>query len=226
MIRRTGRTAAILLLAGGTTAMLGAGVARATSVPSAAVDAVHTPLYARMLRANASLRSYQSRVHVEIAMHSFPYLSPTLEGTVYYKAPDKNAIVFDDVPALASLFKKVYPRLDPPATWPALYQLRITGDDGKRTTFRLDPKKYGTIDHLNVDIDDAEAVPVGFTYFYRNGGTVHFDQTVESLKGVYVIKALNGHVSLPSTSADVSSSFNGYQINVPIKDDVFSEGSS
>jgi hypothetical protein len=204
-------------------------IAVASSEPTVAADAIavtQTPLFQKMARANVNLHSYQSHVHLAIAMHSFPYLAPTLEGTVYYKAPDKNAIVFDEVPALASLFKKVFPRLDPPAHWPAVYRITVLSDTSGQTIFRLDPKKYGTIDHLEVVVDNTSGIPVSYTYRYRNGGYIHFDQTVAHIQGVYVVTALKGHVELPSTTADANSTFSQYHINVPISDSVFADTSS
>src|SRR5271154_5815812 len=67
-------------------------------------------VYARMQRVNAGLQSYQADLHVEVTTHGFPFISPTLEGKAYFQQPDKNAVVFDTVPVLASQFKKVYPQ--------------------------------------------------------------------------------------------------------------------
>jgi hypothetical protein len=103
-----------------------------------------------MTQLNANLHTYKATVHLEVAMKSFPFLSPSLDGAVYYKQPDKTAVVFDTVPALAGQFKKVYPRLDPPSTWLAIYDVTVMSDDGTVTTFRLIPKKNGRVEHLDL----------------------------------------------------------------------------
>jgi len=56
-------------------------------------------------------------------MTSFPYLSPELTGTAYYKHPDKRAVVFDTVPVLAEQAKKVYPKVEEPVDWPNVYTI-------------------------------------------------------------------------------------------------------
>src|SRR5580658_1182651 len=66
-------------------------------------------VYARMQKVNAGLKSYQADLHVDVTTHGFPFISPSLDGKAYFQQPDKNAVIFDTVPALANQFKKVYP---------------------------------------------------------------------------------------------------------------------
>ncbi|GAC1448771.1 MAG: hypothetical protein PVSMB8_07850 [Vulcanimicrobiaceae bacterium] len=111
--------------------------AQGTAVP---LDAKTTALYKRVVALNAAVRSYKADVHLDVALKTFPYISPSLDGNVYYKRPDKEAIVFDTVPALASQFKKVYPKVDPPSRWLALYDVGVIGTDDGSTVYRLVPK--------------------------------------------------------------------------------------
>jgi hypothetical protein len=180
-----------------------------------------TALLARMVRVNAELRSYQADLHVAIAMHSFPYLSPTLDGTAYYERPDKNAIVFNTVPALADAFKKVYPQIDPPSAWPSLYTITPLADDGTIATFRLVKKTGGRVSHLDVKVDDRTATIVSETWNYKDGGFVTLDQQYETVGGNFLIKSQSGKVELPSYQADVTSAFSNYKINVPLDDRIF-----
>ena len=46
-------------------------------------------LLRRMAQVNAKLQTYSARAHVEVALHTFPFLSPTLDGTLYYKQPEQ-----------------------------------------------------------------------------------------------------------------------------------------
>src|SRR5665213_1008833 len=87
-------------------------------------------VYARMQKVNAGLKSYQADLHVDVTTHGFPFISPSLDGKAYFEQPDKNAVIFDTVPALASQFKKVYPQLEPPAEWPTVYDVSPVADDG------------------------------------------------------------------------------------------------
>jgi len=180
-------------------------------------------LYKRMTQLNAGLRTYKADVHLDVALKSFPYISPSLDGNVFYKQPDKQAVVFDTVPALASQFKKVYPKVDPPSAWLKLYDVTVMSDDGSTTIFRLIPKKNGRVEHLDVRADDATATVKGYTWTYKDGGFVTFDQTFKTVSGNYLIDKQTGHVELPSYKADVNSSFSNYQLNVSIADTVFVE---
>ncbi len=185
--------------------------------------ASNNALYKRMVAVNGNVKSYQADVHLDVALKTFPFISPSLDGSVYYKKPDKQAIVFNTVPALASQFKKVYPRIDPPAQWTALYAVTLLADTGGLTTFRLTPKRAGRVEHLDVKVDDATATPRAYTWTYKDGGFVTFDQTYTMQNGDYLVAKQNGHVELPSYKADVVSNFSNYRLNVAVADSVFEE---
>jgi hypothetical protein len=205
-------------------------IAFAVAVASAAVLApslrasADDDLYGRMQRVNVGLRSYRANVTVAIQLHSFPFISPTLAGTAYYKRPDKTAVDFKSVPALAGQLKKVIGQIEPPAEWPSLYVVTPTGDDGATATFRLVRKKNGRIDHVDVQVDDKTATVSAMTYYYKDeGGTISFHQTYDDIDGNYVIKQQTGKVDIPHYNADVSSTFANYQLNVDVPDSVFTD---
>lgn len=204
---------------------LGAGVPAVAEAPRlpATLGPSNDALFKRMSDLNAGLKTYKATVHLDVAMKSFPFLRPSLDGAVYYKRPDKTAVVFDTVPALAAQFKKVYPRLDPPSTWPSIYDVTVMSDDGSVTTFRLIPKKNGRVEHLDVRADDATATVKEYTWTYKDGGSVSFDQSYQQIAGNYLLQHQDGHVDLPAYKADVTSAFSDYKLNVPIEDAVFQE---
>lgn len=192
------------------------------AAPSLAESGSPGDVYARMQRVNANLKSYTVNLHVDVDTHSFPPISPRLDGTAYFKKPDKNAIVFDTVPALASQFKKIYPQLEYPSEWAAIYDVTPVSDDGTSSTFRLVRKKIGRIDHVDVIADDKTATISSMTYFYKDGGgTVAFAQTYDRIDGNYVIKNQAGKIDIPHYNADVHSTFSNYKLNVNVPDSVF-----
>ncbi|HWT06250.1 MAG TPA: hypothetical protein VN224_10870 [Xanthomonadales bacterium] len=194
--------------------------AAAPPVPAFAQD----DLYARMQRVNTGLNTYQADVTVAIKMNTFPYLSPTLEGKAYYKKPDKNAVQFQSVPALAGQLKKVVGQMEPPSDWPKLYEVSKNSDDGSTAMFKLVRKKNGRIDHVDVKVDDKTATVSEMTYFYKDdGGSIKFTNTYDQIAGNYLVKAQTGKVDIPHYNADISSTFANYKINVPVNDAVFKD---
>ncbi len=203
-------------------------LALAVSVPAiaaapGATQAVNNALYKRLVALNPNVNSYEADVHLDIALKTFPFISPSLDGNVYYKRPDKEAVVFKTVPALAAQFKKVYPRIDPPAQWASLYNVSLLGDTNGATTFRLVAKKIGRVERLDVKVDDATATPRSYTWTYKDGGFVTFNQSYTLEDGAYLVQKQSGHVELPSYKADVVSNFSNYRLNVAVADSVFEE---
>jgi hypothetical protein len=184
---------------------------------------VTSDLFVRMQKLNATLKTYKADLHVEAELHSFPFVSPSLDGKVYFKQPDSQAVVFDVVPALASQFKKLYAHIEPPTMWADLYALEILGDDGHATTLRLVPRKHGRVSHLDVTVDDTTATITSYRWSYDGGGFIAFDQSFTVLQGNYLVRAQSGHIDLPSYKADVKSTLTHYQLNVPIDDSVFTQ---
>ena len=193
----------------------------APQTPPAALDPQSNALFKRMVALNHGLHTYEAVVHFDVALRTFPFLSPSLDGNVYYKEPDKEAVVFDTVPLLAAQFKKVYPRIDPPVSWLSLYEVAVLSDDGASSVFRLVPKKNGRVEHLDVVVDDASATIKGYTWTYKDGGYVTFDQQFTSIGGNYLVQKQSGHVDLPNYKADIESTFSDYKLNVAIQDSVF-----
>jgi len=210
---------AVLALGAVVSTMGGRADAQQPIVPLDAQNA----LYKRMVALNGTVRSYRADVHLDVALKTFPFISPSLDGNVYYKKPDREAVVFDTVPALASQFKKVYPKVDPPARWLALYDVGVVGDENGATLFRLVPKRNGRVEHLDVTVDDSSATIKSYTWTYKDGGSVSFDQKFTAQAGAYLVAQQIGHVDLPSYKADVTSNFKNYRLNVAIDDTVFSQ---
>ncbi len=123
---------------------------------------------------------------------------------MYFKQPDKEAVIFDTVPALAAQFKKLYPRIEPPGQWPSIYDVTVLGDDNGSTTFRLVPKKNGRIEHLDVKADDAIGDDQRDDLDVRGRRLRHVrSDRGDRQRGNVLIKSQTGHVELPSYKADV-----------------------
>ena len=176
-----------------------------------------------MLLVNSSVKTIEASVKLNIAFRSFPFIRHTLAGNYYFKQPDKQVVVFDTVPFLAKEFKKVYPNVEPPSHWKKLYTFGVVSDESGTTTFRLVPIVNSRIEHLDVKVNDANATIGGYTWTYKDGGYVAFDQDVSSVEGAFVVVHQTGKVELPSYKADANADFTNYRINGAIADSVFQD---
>ncbi len=101
-------------------------------------------LLERMAAVNPDLHAFTATIRAHVTMKSFPFLSADLEGTYYFKSPDKNKVVFTSgVPMVAQQFDKLYAHIDSPSAWREKYDVTTLSDDGGSTRFKLVPRKHG-----------------------------------------------------------------------------------
>lgn len=180
-------------------------------------------LLQRMIAESGSVKSYTASVHADVAMHTFPYLSPSLDGTYYHKEPSKNKIVFTSgLPFIAKQFSKVYPEVESPSRWQQIYVISSEGDDGSFTTLKLVPRKHGRIDHIDAKIDDKTAEVVSMRWNYNDGGYATLQQTYGDVDGHRLVTQQTGHFEVPHYNADLKSTFSNFKIDAAIPDSIFS----
>jgi len=181
-------------------------------------------LLQRMVSQSGRIHSYTAAVHADIAMHTFPYLSPSLDGTYYHKEPDKNKIVFTSgLPSIAKQFSKVYPQVPSPARWKSVYVVSTENEADGVTTFKLVPRKHGRVDHIDALVDEKTATVVGLRWNYNDGGYASLDQSYTTVDGTPVVSQQTGHFEVPTYSADLKSTFSDFKINANIPDSVFTQ---
>jgi hypothetical protein len=169
------------------------------------------------------VKSYTATVHADVALHTFPYLSPSLDGTFYHKVPNKNKVIFTSgLPFIAKQFSKVYPEVPSPSQWRDLYIISTESDDGAATTFKLVPKKHSRIDHIDAKVDDKTAEVVSMRWNYNDGGYAMLNQVYGDVEGHRLVVARDGKFDTPHYNADMKSTFSGFKVNVSIPDSVFS----
>lgn len=196
----------------------------AGAMPARAQDPAVSALVARLAGAQEQVRSYTANVRAHIAMHSFPYLSPTLEGTYYHKEPSKNKIVFTSgLPFIAKEFSKVYPEIDSPSNWTKKYYLSLEKRDGPYTTLKLIPRKHGRIDHIDATIANGTADLVQLRWNYNDGGYALLNQQYGVVDGHRLVVKQTGHFEVPQYDADLTSTFTAFKLDAPIPDSVFAD---
>lgn len=187
----------------------------------------HT-IVARMVERNPALRSFKSRVHVNVHMTSFPFLSPTLEGTSYFKRPDNYEVVFDRVPGYAKGFSKLFNDIGDPASWERDQNVRLEGmrSLNGRSMLELRLTKKIHSDQLAdtvAYVDPSEYTVAQMEWHYRNGGVIVMTQSFRSEGPYSVIGSQHATISIPHVRAVADSTYGSYQTNVAVDSSVFAQ---
>jgi len=177
---------------------------------------------------NPSLKSYQTRLHVDVRMLNFPFLSPKLDGTAYFKRPSNYEVVFDRVPSYAKGFKRLFADVGDAAGWERENNVTLAGQsplNGRlMIVLRLTKKIYSDqLDHADVYIDPASYQVAQMEWHYRNGGKIVMTQNYKTEGSFNVIATQHAEIQIPHVHAVADANYGQYQTNVAVSDDVFTK---
>ena len=192
---------------------------------SACAAASRDDLLERMAAVNPDLHTFTATIRAHVTLKSFPFLSADLDGTYYYKEPDKNKVVFTSgVPTIAQQFDKLYAHVDGAVALARDVRGHVVSDDGSTTRFRLVPRKRGNVSEIDATADDKTATVDLDAMELRNGGYAEMNNRYGRVGGNYVVQAQTGHVEEPGYVADITSTIDDYKINPTLPDGVFGDG--
>lgn len=184
-------------------------------------------ILARVMQRNPDLSSYQSRLHVDVKMVSFPFLSQHLDGSTYFKRPANYEVVFDRVPSYAKGFEKLYSDVGDPAKWEQRFYISYAGEEvfENRTDIALHmvQRVRGMIDHEIVLIDPSAWTIDRIRYNYYNGGEVTMTQHFAQIAGYTMLSSQRAEIHIPHVRAVANGTYTDYQTNVAISDSVFTK---
>ena len=200
---------------------LGLGLPQAASAQSSPA-AVLAGIAAR----NPALQTYQARVHVNVHMLNFPWLSPKLDGTSYFKRPDSYEVIFDRVPSYAHGINKLFGDIDDVAAWEKDWNIFY---DGVQTVagkpyyaLRMTKKIYSDqITDTVAYVDPSNYEVARMDWHYRNGGTITMTQTYRQQGQYNVVATQHADIHIPHVHAVADATYGEYQTNVAISDSVF-----
>lgn len=183
-----------------------------------------TTLLARMGAVNPNLHAFTATMHAHVVMKSFPFLAADLDGTYYYKAPDKNKVVFTGgVPLIAQQFDRLYAHIESPSQWQQLNTVTLLSDDGKTARFKLVPRKKGNVDSMDAQVDDKSATVTSMRWNYANGGYAEMTNHYATVDGRMLVVSQTGHVQEPGYAGDITSTLEHYKINPSLSDSLFED---
>lgn len=182
----------------------------------------------KMLERNGALNSYQSRVHVDMRMLNFPFLSPKLDGTAYYKRPNKFEVTFDRVPSYAKGFQSLFNDVADPVSWKVDSNItnkglvKLEGYPNQMIELYMTKRQYSsTIADTIAYVDPASYELLEMDFNYRNGGKIRFRQWYRMEGGFSVVSQQHVDIDIPHVHAVGDSQFATYQTNIAIDDSVF-----
>ena len=184
-------------------------------------------ILARVIERNPNLSSYQSRLHVDIRLISFPFIGQHLDGSTYFKRPANYEVVFDRVPSYAKGFEKLYSDVGDPSNWGGRFYISYVGEQTfeQRTDIVLHmvQRVRGMIDHETVLIDPNAWTIDQIRYDYYNGGVITMTKHFTEIGGYTMLSAQTADIKIPHVRAVANGTYTDYQTNVAISDAVFTK---
>jgi len=210
---------------------LAAVVAFSNIVPAQAQPELPTTdpaaIVARVLERNPSLTSYQSRLHVDLRLTTFPFFRQHLDGATYFKRPNNYEVDFDHVPSYAAGFEKLYSDVGDPSAWEKRFVMSYVGtqefENRKDIELRLVQRVRGQIDHEIVLVDPNAWTIDKLEYHYYNGGTIAMTQHFSPIAGYHVIVSQDASIDIPHVRAVAHGTYDEYKTNVAVDDAVFTK---
>jgi outer membrane lipoprotein-sorting protein len=196
--------------------------------PAAPAAAQSSPeaILAGIASRNPALQTYQARVHVNVHQLNFPWLSPKLDGTSYFKRPNSYEVVFDRVPSYAHGIDKLFGAIDDVATWMKEWNIAYGGvqnvDGHSVYALHMTKKIYSDqIQDTVAYVDPATYQVVRMDWHYRNGGTITMTQTYRQQGQFNVVATQHADIKIPHVHAVADATYGEYQTNVAVSDAVF-----
>jgi hypothetical protein len=186
----------------------------------AGVQAASLNLLRAALDPNPTLQSYIARATLVARVHPLP-IAKKFTGTAYYVKP-KAKIVFDHVPPVLNSLRALDMTTPTFADATANYAITPLTNDGRSSTFGLDPKHAGSrVKSLVLTLDDDAAVITNAVWSYTNGGSLRFKWQRTTI-GIYrVPSTIQIAASFPGYAIDGVIQLSNYRMNVGVPPDVF-----
>lgn len=159
---------------------------------------------------SSAVQSYTSRLHVDVALRSFPFLKFHLNGTMAFKRPNLYSVHFEHVPWFGKGFEDL--KADPlvPMTWPEHYDITSLKREGGRALFEMRDKVDGHIKGVHAELDNDGLRRI--TWMYVNGGNIDVQVTPSTVDGVPVPSVEDADIKLPTYHVTAHATFTDYKI--------------
>ena len=183
-------------------------LAEAPGPAAHAEEAAH--LFALSGQRTAPVQSYTSKLHVDFALRSFPYLRFHVDGHIEYKRPNLYSVHFDHVPWFGKGFENM--KMDPlePQTWPEHYDVASIAHEGERTLVEMRDKVAGNVKAIHAELDGDGLRRI--QWHYVNGGRIDVHVNPVVMDGIPVPATEDADIKLPAYHVEAHATFTDYKI--------------
>jgi hypothetical protein len=159
---------------------------------------------------SSPVQSYSSKLQVDFALRSFPYLKFHLTGHIEYKRPNLYSVHFDHVPWFGKGFENM--KMDPlePQTWPEHYDIASVSQQDGRTHVEMRDKVAGNIKGVHAELDSDGLRRIQWQY--TNGGRIDVQVNPTHVEGVPVPETEDAEIKLPAYHVVAHAKFSDYKI--------------
>jgi hypothetical protein len=191
-------------------ALIAASIGMLAEAPAAAPSDEAAKLFALSGTRTANVQSYTSKLQVDFALKTFPYLKFHVAGHIEYKRPNIYSVHFDHVPWFGKGFENM--KMDPlePQTWPEHYDVASIAHQGDRTHVEMRDKVTGNVKgiHAELDADGLRRIE----WQYVNGGRIDVRVNPVIVDGVPVPATEDADIKLPAYHVTAHATFSDYKI--------------
>jgi hypothetical protein len=158
----------------------------------------------------AHVHSYTSKLQVDFALRSFPYLKFHLTGHIEYKRPNLYSVHFERVPWFGKGFENM--KMDPlePQTWAEHYDVASMTREGDRTHVEMRDKITGNVKGIHAELDGDGLRRI--QWLYHNGGRIDVRINPTIVEGIPVPQTEDADIKLPAYHVVAHATFTDYKI--------------
>lgn len=173
------------------------------------------------------LKSYKVpitlRGSVKVSFITVPFEA---QGVEYYRAPDQQAIHFDNAPAIGRNFQTTIASMGSPQTWPFEYSMSLEGTQINRghlayVLVGVPKRPESTVKNVTMWVSVKTFALETVSFSYRNGSSLDLDFSHHGKSPYHLPTRISVNAKFPSYAGSAQVIYGSYETNVPLPDSVF-----
>lgn len=180
-----------------------------------------TDVLARVAHGDVGIDSYTVPVRIDVRLHKLFTFHFHLDGTEYFKRPDRVAL---DLHSMPKQYRELFAELGTPLTWSSQYDLHLVGSTAQPATYRLEgtPKHPGQVERLVVDVDGDTPAALHARWFCQGGATIDMHITEqEGPNGYDLPQREEADIDAGGYHVHATFDYGSYAVNENVANEVF-----